>query len=179
MPRLFVALEMSDEVKAHIAELQMGMPQARWTRREQLHLTLRFIGDVPGKRVKAIKLALEGVKAEPFDMRLRELGRFPPRGKPRVLSALADDCPPLLDLQAQIEEAVVSAGVEREGRRFSPHVTIARFKTPPSHNLMGRYMKPHERFVTENMRITEFILYSSVLSPKGARHTREAVYYLE
>lgn len=179
MPRLFVAIELNAEIKAHIAELQMGMPEARWTHRNQLHLTLRFIGDVSPKTMTAIDTALSDIEAAPFALRLRDLGHFPPKGKPRILSAQVDDCPPLMDLQKQVEAAVVSVGIEAEGRRYSPHVTIARFQQPPSHNLLGRYYDTNEGFVTKAMQVDRFTLYSSVLSPSGARHKIESVYRLK
>ncbi len=179
MPRLFVAIDMNAEIKAHIAELQLGMPEARWTHRNQLHLTLRFIGDVSPKTMTAVDMALSEIQAGSFAMRLRDLGHFPPKGKPRILSAQVDDCPPLMELQKQVEAAVVAAGIEAEGRRYSPHVTIARFKQPPSHNLIGRYYDTNEGFVTKAMLVDRFALYSSILSPAGARHKIEAVYPLK
>lgn len=179
MPRLFIAIDMSEEIRKHLAELQFGLREARWTKYEQLHLTLRFIGDISAEKQQDIESALGAVKAAPFDLRLNGLGRFPVRGEPRVLHAVIEDCPPLYELQKSIEDALEQAGIERDRRRFIPHVTLARFKRTPTYAKLGRYMKTHEHFVTSPMRVSEFVLYSSVLSPQGATHTPEVVYKLE
>ena len=84
-----------------------------------------------------------------------------------------------MDLHDAVEEALAGVEVERENRRFVPHITYARFKRrTPSFSKMGRYMKTYENFVTEVFPVEEFVLYASKLTPQGPRYTREAVYPL-
>ena len=179
MPRLFIAIELSDEIKDHIGEVQMGIREANWTKRSQLHLTLKFIGEVDPRQAAAIQAALGKVTGEPFTLRLNALGQFPPKGKARILMAAVEENAALEALHGRVEDALAEVGVEREGRRFVPHITVARFKAPPTFNLLGRYFDTNKTFVTKPSPVNEIVLYSSKLTPGGPIHTREQVYPLK
>jgi len=177
MHRLFVAIDFPDRVREQLALLCFGLPDARWTPTEQLHLTVRFIGEVEGSRMLDVREALEAVRVAPFDMRLRGLGHFPPRGRPHVLWAGVEKNGPLAALHDKVEAAVVRTGLPPEGRNFAPHVTLARLKgTPPRR--VADYLTDHALFSAGPFPVSDFHLYSSVLTPKGAVHTREASYPL-
>jgi 2'-5' RNA ligase len=177
MPRLFVAIDFPDPVREHLALLCFGLPDARWVPREQLHLTLRFIGDVEGSRFLDMREALHAVRFSPFEMRLKGLGHFPPRGKPHVLWAGVEKNGPLEALHGKVEGVVVRSGLPPEARNFAPHVTLARLKgTPPRR--VADYLTEHALFTAGPFPVDSFHLYSSVLTPKGAHHTLEASYPL-
>ncbi len=177
MFRLFVAIDLPAGVQEALATLCSGVPGARWVDPAQLHLTLRFIGEVQGDRFRDIAEALTGVGGAPFDLHLDGLGHFPPRGAPRVLWAGVATSEPLAGLRTRVETALASAGLPREGRRFSPHITLARLKgTPPAR--VGRFFEDHPLFHTDPFTVDRFLLYSSTLGRRGATHRVEAQYPL-
>ena len=177
MPRLFVAIDPGPTATAALAALQQGLAGANWTPPEQFHLTLFFIGEVDretGERARAI---LREARAEPFDLELQGLGCFPPRRAPRVLWAGTAASPPLLSLQGRIERLLRRCGLAPERRRFSPHITLARFRAAPSRGL-GDYLRARSLFRTGPWRVDAFYLYSSILDQAGALHRREECYPL-
>jgi 2'-5' RNA ligase len=179
MPRLFVALELPDEIKTQLVRLCSGVSGAKWVKREQMHLTLRFIGEVDSKLFELIKDALSTAKVAPFDVWLQCVGQFPPKGAARVLWTGVKAPPSLTQLQRQIEAAIVQSGLEAENRAFSPHITLARLKTTPHPDTIRQFLQQHGEFRTAPVRMNEFILYSSLLAPQGPTYRREASYALE
>jgi 2'-5' RNA ligase len=178
MPRLFVAIDLPLDIRERLGALCCGLPGARWAPPEQMHLTLRFIGDVDGSVLTLVREALLEVRAEEFCLQLEGIGFFPPRGSPKVVWVGIRNSEQLLRLRNRIESVLVRAGLEPEGRKFSPHITLARLKnTPPSR--IGAYLAQHGLFGTEEFRVSEFLLYSSVLNSRGARHYIEEGYSLE
>ncbi len=177
MYRLFVAIDLPEEVKNEVAAIGRDLPGARRVPTEQLHLTLRFIGDLDDETCTAVRKALAGVKGESFPLTLRGVGHFPPGKHPRVLWVGFEESMPLMELQQQVELALMEAGIPPDERKFSPHLTLARLKeTPP-----GRITALEERFKDFGAApfvVTEFYLYSSVLTRSGAIHTREGTYCL-
>ncbi len=180
MPRLFVAVEMPDEVKTALIELQQRVfPAARWSKRAQMHLTLHFIGAVPDEQFAAIKTALATVTQAPFDMKLQGVGVFPHQDRARVLWAGGVRAPGVLHLHHQLGNVLKPTGFTPEDRPYAPHVTLARFQQSPPRDTVQKYLLTHQRFATEHFRVTEFVLFSSDLQPDGAVYTPEQVYPLQ
>jgi 2'-5' RNA ligase len=178
--RLFVALELPDDIKDTFAALKVD---GRRTKRDQFHLTLRFIGDgIETSQFNAIKKALAEISAAPFEVQFRGVGQFPPVGngqRPKAARVLWAGIAPNLALTAlakQIEAAVVKAGCAPEDRPFSAHMTLARLDPPKD---ASKFLESYPAFESRVMPVNEFILFSSVLSPQGATHRREAVYPLK
>lgn len=177
MPRLFVALDLPEDVVAALERLCEGLPGVRWSEPEQFHLTLRFIGEVEQGTFYEIGEALAGVSHAPFELALKGLGQFPPRGAPHTLWAgVEDPSGSLPSLRRRIERALVEAGLEPERRKFSPHVTLGRFRSPPPEDRLGSYLFRRNLFRTERFPVSSFALYSSRLRPEGSVYTREADY---
>ena len=128
VPRLFVALDLPQAVKRSLEPLAKGLGDVRWLAPEQQHLTLRFIGDVDNGALHDIAEALATVPARPFELTLKGLGHFPPRGEPRVLWVGVDKNPELASLKRRIDRALKDAGLPPDARKFAPHVTIARMR---------------------------------------------------
>jgi 2'-5' RNA ligase len=124
-----------------------------------------------------IEEALEEVRMAPFSMRIKGLGFFPPRGAPRVLWAGIEKNQQLLLIRNKVESCLVRIGLEPEGRKFSPHITIARLKGTPA-NKIGNFLAGNGLFETASFTVQEFLLYSSRLNDKCAIHTIEAAYEL-
>jgi 2'-5' RNA ligase len=175
MPRLFLAIDIPAPVKAALGKLAPELPVARWIATDQIHLTLRFVGEVDEERAKAIKRSLFGVAFAEFALSMRGVGHFPPAGRPRVLWVGTEPCNPLLRLQQAIELALMDAGIPADERGFSPHLTLARLKeTPPA--AVHKFELRHADVCFPPFQVGEFILYSSVLGRQGALHNKEAVY---
>ncbi|TWJ16581.1 RNA 2',3'-cyclic phosphodiesterase [Geobacter argillaceus] len=171
MHRLFVAIDLPDEVKRELAKLRREEIQgARWVPVEQLHLTLRFIGEVDDATFEAIRQALGAVRGGQFPLAVQLVGHFPPRKSPHVLWVGADAGESLADLQGQVEDAVQTAGLAPEHRPFSPHITIARLRETPPH-VVAELEKRHQAFACAPFEVPSFHLYESTLTGKGAIHT--------
>lgn len=177
MYRLFVAIELPEWVKAELSGLSFGLPNTNWVPDEQLHLTLRFIGEVDKVQFEEIAQALTEVQLDPFDLVLEGVGTFPPRGTPTVLWVGVEKSEPLLQLRRRVDSALNQAGVPPEGRKFSPHITLARLKDAPMSRL-GPFLTGHALYKLEPFEIEEFHLFSSQLTSKGAIHTLEETYSL-
>lgn len=178
MPRLFVAIDPPLAIRERLAALCRGLPGARWVEPEQLHLTLRFIGDVDGSVLTSVREALAEVRAEALSLQLEGIGFFPPRGNPRVVWVGIRKNEPLLRLHHRIESVLVRAGLAPEERKYSPHITLARLKNTPASRI-GAYLAQHGLFSSEEFQVNEFLLYSSVLNSRGARHYIEEGYPLD
>ena len=177
MPRLFVAIDLPETAKDALESLQCGLPGARWVPRDQLHLTLAFIGDVDGGMAADARAALRSVDDPGFPISLRGLGHFPPRGEPHVAWAGLRPSEPLARLQRSVERILDRAGCEIERRKFHPHVTLARLKdTPPRR--MAEWLGAHGHFETGALPVIEVVLYSSLLGSTGAVHSVEEVFPL-
>lgn len=178
MHRLFVAIDLPEAVKDQLTPLLSGVPGAKWVSRPQLHLTLKFIGEVETPQFNTVADTLRGIQAADFEMALNGVGRFPPKGAPRVLWVGVTEHPTLMQLQQQIESTLVKLDIPPEDRAFSAHITLARCKTPPPRDAMDAFLTKHRAFKIQPFPVSEFILFSSVLAPQGPTYRRERVYRL-
>lgn len=160
MIRLFVALELPEAVRDRLTALSGGVPGARWTERENFHLTLRFIGEVENGLLGDIDGALAEVSAPGFDLFLDGIGRFGTGSRSRVLWAGVERNEALAHLNQKIERALVSIGLPAEERRYSPHVTLARLKDAPA-DRVGRFIADHGLFRAGPIPIRHFTLFES------------------
>ncbi|MFQ6017792.1 MAG: RNA 2',3'-cyclic phosphodiesterase, partial [Kiloniellaceae bacterium] len=164
--RLFVAISLPEALRARLSSLAHGLPGARWVAPENLHLTLRFIGEVDGRQARDIDAALAGIRAESFPVTLAGIDRFGNGAKLRSLWVGVEANPALERLHNKIEQALQGAGLAPEGRKFKPHVTLARFKANPGPRLRD-YLAHHALFRAEAFEAREFTLYSSFLGHNG------------
>jgi 2'-5' RNA ligase len=134
--RLFVALELDENAHALLADTQRrlaGLGRAvRWVSPEQIHLTLKFLGEVPDGQVAQVCRALDGLaEHEAFEFQIEGVGTFGTHQSPRVVwVGVRMPNPPLTDLQKACEEALAGLGFPLEGRAFKPHLTLGRVKDP-------------------------------------------------
>lgn len=178
MIRLFVALELPEPVRQRLADLGHGVPGARWTPTDNMHLTLRFIGEVEEEVGDDIDDALDSVRASGFDLAFDRVDSFGSKERARSIWAGIIANPALNHLQGKIESTLVRAGLPPEGRKFVPHVTLARLRSAhPAH--LADYLSDHGRIDIEPVKVCAFTLFSSFLSHSGAIHTAEAVYKLD
>jgi 2'-5' RNA ligase len=177
MYRLFVAVDMPHDLQERLGNMFFGIPGAKWVAEEQLHLTLRFIGEVDGGVFDDIREALGEIKADSFTMQLKGMGYFPPRKSPNVLWVGIEKNEKLTILRNRIEAVVVKTGLLPEQRKFSPHITLARLQGTPLLKITN-FLAGNSLFESEPFQVSEFHLYSSLLTSKGAIHQIEATYPL-
>ena len=175
--RLFVALDLPPGVRQQLAMMAGGVPGAKWVAPERMHLTLRFIGEADGTLFTDICRALAEVEGVPFELRLEGVGRFGVRKRVNQIWAGVAPNEDLERLQRRLEGVLAALGLEPEGRRFHPHVTLARFKGAPAERVAG-FLESHGLFATEAFAVERFVLYSSLLSRSGAVYREEAEYVL-
>jgi 2'-5' RNA ligase len=169
--RLFVALSLPAVVRDVLATLAQPLLGLSWTRPDQLHVTLRFLGDVPADQIKGIITRLASVRVAPFILPVEGIGAFPLNRPPRVLwIGVGSGHPRLFQLRQRMDDALIAAGLELDVRTFHPHVTIAR-STEDTAAAALHWLHTHRDFAAPPFQVEAFDLYSSDLKPSGAVHT--------
>jgi 2'-5' RNA ligase len=168
MHRLFVAIRPPREIRERLLGLIGGVPGARWQDDEQLHLTLRFIGEVERHQAEDIAAALASVHHKAFEIALGGVGSFGKRGKGAVWAGVTPQ-DELKMLHKKVDQACLRAGIEPDTRAYHPHITLAR---------LGRTSGPIEPFLerwaglkSEAFLIDSMCLYESRLGSEGASYT--------
>jgi 2'-5' RNA ligase len=174
--RLFVALEIPSTVRENLAVLLKSLravsPQTRWVRPENLHVTLKFIGEVPEAKFAAIRSALAGARSDQIvTLDFRGLGFFPNEKRPRVFWAGIEASPNLKDLAADIDRATEKLGIPREQRPFSPHLTLARFEPPGLPEKLRSAIRESAAREFGSLHANRYHLIESKLKPSGAEYT--------
>jgi 2'-5' RNA ligase len=177
--RLFVGISLPPEIIGELMSISYGIQGARWEGKERLHLTLRFIGETEGSKALEFQHLLSQIQAQPFLIQINGVGVFPLRGNPRIVWAGIKKCPALTDLQNRVEKILVhKGGLTPEKRKYHPHITLARLKNTPAEEAAG-YIMAHSLLSTAPFTVRFFSLFSSILSPKGAKYFEEAVFALQ
>lgn len=177
--RMFIAVDLPPDVRPRIAQLCQGIAGARWVRPEQLHITLRFLGDTPEEGLSDIRQRLRQVALPGFSLSLTGPGVFPParaRKPARVLWLGLTPPAPLQALKLAIDGAL-GPDPEAAQRGFSPHLTLARLDTRPGHDL-DEFRARHAELSVGPFPVADFHLYRSTLRPEGALHEIVEIYPL-
>jgi 2'-5' RNA ligase len=179
--RIFLAVWLSPELHERTAgfieKLKPGSSGVKWSSKEQLHLTLKFLGEQPPAILEAMHAYLARIAEEtpPFTLSLGEGGVFPPRGEPRILwVGLNDGVQPLSDLAAAVDHACTQCRIAKEERPFKAHLTIGRVKVSPPH-FDREYLK---KGIEGSMSVKEFAIVESKLSSAGPRYETLKLYNL-
>ncbi len=176
MHRLFVAIRPPRAVREQLLDLMEGMADARWQDEEQLHLTVRFIGEVDARTADDVDAALASVHHPKFELALCGLGTFERRGAPVALWAGVTPHDQLKALHKKIDHALARAGLEPERRTYLPHITLARFGRGAGP--LGALVERSGGVSSEPFEVEDFRLYESRLTPSGAVYTVAARYSL-
>jgi 2'-5' RNA ligase len=176
MPRLFTGVEIPPDVGQAMASLRGGLPGARWIDPENYHLTLRFIGDVDDVIAQEVASMLERVERSAFDVHMEGVTSFGGR-KPRAVVAAVAPAQAMSDLHAEHERLMQRIGLEPEGRKYTPHVTLARLRESSSRDVAD-YLAARGLFRTSSFRVSRFVLFSSRASTGGGPYVVEASYPL-
>ncbi len=169
--RLFIAIPLPASLRAELAALYEPIPGVAWTRPEQLHLTLRFLGEVERPLADTAEAALGAIRVETFVLPVGGIGAFPPRGAPRVLwVGVGRGHPRLYQLRQKIDDTLLGVGLALDVRRFEPHATLGRVHAEAAPGAVGQFLRRHRQFETAPFRADAFRLYASELRPAGAVH---------
>ena|SRR5436190_13449786 len=172
--RLFVAIELDEPFRNGLVELQGALrrvePEISYTRPENLHLTLKFIGEFEETKVPELWEGLSKIsKVGAFAMNLSGLDFLPERGPIRIIAAAIDGGEKLIALQAAIEGACAAQKIPKENRRYRPHITLARVRRPLRRSAKARFVEAAPVRVIES-QVKEFVLMQSKLSNKGSQY---------
>jgi 2'-5' RNA ligase len=172
MIRLFVALRPPAPVRDALLDLEDDLEEARWQDEEQLHLTLRFIGEVERGCAEDLAAALERIHAPAPTVRLAEVGAFGGRGRQGQLWAGLHPREPLAALHRKVDQVCVRAGLTPEHRAFTPHITVARLprRVAVDGPDVTRWLARHATLASEPFTLDRLILYRSHLGPAGASY---------
>lgn len=170
MERLFVALTLPPAVRDSFLPLVESLPGVAWTKPEQLHVTLRFLGDVPLATSEALIERLSTIHVASFILPIETVGTFPPNRPPRVMWVGTGTHPRLFQLRQRLDDALLATGLTVDLRTFHPHVTVARC-TDQSAPAVAHWVHVHREFTAPPFRVDGFDLYASDLRPSGAVHT--------
>ena len=176
MPRIFTGLEIPAPIAQSLATLRGGLPGARWIDPENYHVTLRFIGDVDDLIAHEVASMLGQVRRPAFDLNIEDLTAFGGR-RPRALVATLGPAQALMDLQAEHERLMQRVGLEPEGRKYTPHVTVARLRESSSRQVAD-YLAVRAPFRSATFPVSRFVLFSSRASVGGGPYVVEAAYPL-
>lgn len=165
MHRLFVAIRPPAAVRARLLDLMGGVAGARWQDDEQLHLTLRFIGEVDRHMARDVDAALSSVHQPAFSIAINGLGAFDRRGEPVTLWAGVAPQEPLRALHKKVDQALVRVGVEPDRRAYMPHVTVARL--PRGAGPVQSLLEQSGGITSPPFTVDQFRLYESCFTPNG------------
>lgn len=176
MHRLFVAIRPPEQIIDLLIDAMDDSPEFRWQGEEQLHLTLRFVGEVERPIADDLAAALAHIRAEPFAVRINGVGRFEQRNS-GALWAGVEPKEPIAALAAKVERACVSVGLEPERRAYHPHITLARWKGRRTRELAS-FLERKRGLASDPFEVDRFILFESRLSRHGAHYEEVATYPL-
>lgn len=172
MPRLFTGLALPDDIRMRLAALKAPLPGAKWVDPSDLHVTLRFAGDIDNRTAREFTDGLARIDVDCFEIRLAGLGVFG-GNDPHALWVGVEAPPELDSLMRANERAARNAGLKPETRSYRPHVTVARIRNGRIDPL-ARYLQRHGAFRLPPFLVTEFVLFSSKPGVGGGPYVTEA-----
>ncbi len=176
MPRLFAALELPDDLAHDLAQLRGGLFGAKWVEESDLHLTLRFIGDIDARFAAEIEDELADIRKPAFPVTLERLDWFGGE-RPREIIVKAKATPDLVALQSKIETVMRRLGAPPEPRKFSPHVTLARLRGA-SVAAVADYLSARSYFSPARFVADRFALFSAREQVGGGPYVVERAFML-
>lgn len=177
--RTFVALDLPEPIRSALRQKQAAFraacPDARWTRIEGIHLTLKFLGEISDAQSSQVTNALASLAPfKPFPIEVKGFGFFPDARRPRVFWAGLEAPVDLIQLAARVEALMEPLGFPKEPRPFTPHLTLARFKEPRPQPALQELLRGQSETRLGSFEVSEFFLFESKLSPRGAEYRRLA-----
>jgi len=178
--RSFIAIELDETVKSALAELQQEFKEYRadvkWVKPDNIHLTLKFLGNIKEESAEKIIKIMEKVCGQynPFNLNIKGVGMFPNLRAPRVLWIGIENKEVIKPLQKEIDYGMESIGFQRDNKNFKPHLTLCRFRSSIGKNGLLQAVKPHERDSLGTITVKYITFMRSDLNPAGAQYTKIA-----
>ena len=176
MLRLFAAIEIPEAHRLRLSMVAGPVPGGKWVDPEDLHITLRFAGDIDNRQASDFADILAGIAIEPFPVRITGLGAFGGR-EPRIIYAEVDGGERLEALQRATDRAARSAGIAAEPRSYKPHVTLARLRGTSS-EIVARFLGSRARLDLEPFTVDRFVLFSARPKVGGGPYIVEETFSL-
>lgn len=176
MHRLFVAIRPPEDVRDLLIDAMDDSPALRWVGDEQLHLTLRFIGEVERPLGNDIAAALDRLRSPAFELRVDGVGKFERRNGGALWAGIAPK-EPMVALAAKVERALQQTGLDPERRAFTPHITLARWNRRNA-EAVDAFLRRNSDLASEPFAVDRFILFESKLSRHGAHYEEVASFAL-
>lgn len=167
--RLFIAIELPDDIKKVLSGLKVDIPGAHWVSAEQVHLTLAFLGEVDESTVERLTGKLANIRESGFKLNFGRIDCYPNRHRPRVLWIGLEPQPKLNDLAVKVRAAMLACSIPYDERHFSPHITLARLKLSPSREF-DEFLARNIQLKLPPFSVREFTLFQSRLTSQGAQH---------
>jgi 2'-5' RNA ligase len=178
MIRCFLAIDLPDALRPQLAlvqgELKRSNADVRWVQVGNIHLTLKFFGNVPDNDIDGIIEAAREVAAKqaPFQLQVTLAGAFPNPKSPRVVwLGLGGETVPLAQMYHKLEKAFEALGHPPEGRAFNPHLTLGRVKSPSNRHRLAQALEKMPPLNWPPFQVQEIILFKSTLTPQGSIYT--------
>jgi 2'-5' RNA ligase len=175
--RCFIAINIPEEIRAELTDLQKELAgrvdirkgDVKWVEPEGMHLTLKFLGEVPDNQITEVcRIVKEVADRHPaFDFAVKEVGAFGGRSARVLWVGAGLDSPELLALQQELEDELAEAGWPKEGRQFSGHLTLCRIRNSKAGEKLGQVVKQYEDFDLGTVRADSITVYESHLRPDG------------
>jgi 2'-5' RNA ligase len=173
--RVFIAVEIPNEIRKALGDVQRALrpltSNARWVAPESIHITLKFVGEIPDKRLDDINTALTGLSWKPFTITVRGVGFFPGTRSPRVFWA-GMEAPTMQGLSEQLDTRMERLGFEKEKRAFRPHITLARAKNTRIDASLVSAAAKYEAHDFGSFAVDRVFLFKSTLKPSGAAYEK-------
>ncbi len=187
--RCFIAIDIPEDIRTGLANLQEDLlsrvdirkGDVKWVRPEGMHLTLKFLGEVPDNQIMDVCNIVQEVarRHTAFDFAVREVGSFGGHSARVLWVGAGLDCPELLTLQQDLEEGLALAGWPKEGRQFSGHLTLCRIRNAKAGKKLGQAAGQYENYDLGTVRAASICIYESQLKPEGPIYTRLGSYPLK
>ena len=183
--RLFIAIELPSNIIDGLRNVQEELKdksnKPSWAKPENIHLTLKFLGDTETGKIESMVNILEGIagKSFGFEISVKGVGTFPAAGNPRVIWVGIEENKDMLQLYNNIEEGLATLGFEKERRDFKPHLTLGRIKFLNDRAGLKRGLEKVAGLNLARFAVAGFALFKSTLTPEGAIHTRLKEYTLQ
>jgi len=175
--RLFIAIRPPASVRDRLIDAMEGVEGARWQDEDALHLTLRFVGEVETPVANDLTARLARIERPPFELRVTGVGAFEKKGAAHTIWAKVPPTEPLETLRQKVERACELAGLPRETRRFTPHITLARLNR--STGPIGDWLSVWNDLTAGPWQVEDFMLYESHLGHEGAHYEAVTAYPLK
>jgi len=177
--RTFIAIEISETIRNALVQIEAHLKYSgadvKWVEKDNIHLTLKFLGEVSEEKVDKIKASLDNVAkgTKPFEMTVKEIGAFPKIEYPRVIWIGLDKGRDESKILAEkIDEALSKIGFQKETRPFASHLTIGRVRSPKNKAALKEKITSCELVCVSPCSVPSVILFRSTLTPKGSIYTK-------